>query len=128
VDGVWSITAMLAWLNTLGLIDSRAQQLRLVDGTQPVPKMVDELAIVTPVSGPGESLEGLADAGDVSAVARDSDRKIRFADFPTTVSNVQLITVRRAGSPPAPLTGAPDPGERTEYVCTYLTTVMEAMP
>lgn len=142
---MWTIVTLLAWLEGLGILDDNNGALRFVDGTRPVPKMADQLCIVTPTGGPGETMQGMADTvgaqlrwrgrqrtGDsVGLIARRADNKIRFAQFPTRIITddgpVQLLTVQRAGGPPALLTGTPDaPSERAEYTCNYNITVMEA--
>lgn len=142
-----TLDVLIAWLATLGVLNSSGSPLLFVPGTKIPPKMPDELCRVTPVSGPGEQMEGLADvvgfqlrwrgrqrgADSVGRVARKTDQKVRFSGFPFVLStpdgDVHVVAIERAGSPPSLLSGTPDPAtERSEYVCNYNFTVMEVLP
>jgi minor capsid protein len=131
---MWATKDIIAWLQTLGIT------VPLYPGTQRIPEMPDQIAVVTPLPGVGLSMEGLADApgfqlrvrglqrdpDDAETLAYDADRRILGADFPATVGAVRLISITRSGGRPALLSATPDSANRTEMVCTYLTTIMEA--
>lgn len=131
---MWTTQAVIDWLAGLGIT------VPLYPGTQVIPDMPDRIGVVTPTSGPGWTLEGAADTSgfqlrirggqnnpdDAEQLAYDADARILGAQFPTTVGPVRLVIVRRSGGRPAPLSATPDNGGRTELVCTYLTTIMEA--
>jgi hypothetical protein len=131
---VWTTSDVIGWLQGLGVT------VPLYPGTQVIPQMPDRIGVVTPTSGPGQSLEGAADTagfqlrvrgaqnnpGDAEALAYDADSRILTAAFPATIGPVRLVAVRRSGGRPTPLSATPDNGGRTEMVCTYLTTIMEA--
>ena len=131
---MWATKDLIVWLQTLGVI------VPLNPGTQRIPEMPDRLAVVTPISGPGLTLEGLADTpgfqlrcrgrqndpDDAEAIAYDADKRILAAQYPTTIGPVRLTAVTRSGGRPSLLSATPDSGNRTEMVCTYLTTIMEA--
>ncbi|MGW1676032.1 phage tail terminator protein [Saccharopolyspora sp. NPDC002376] len=130
---MWTTTNIITWLQALGV------EVPLFPGTQRIPEMPDRIAVVTPLPGMGLSLEGIADtpgfqlrcrgaqmsADDCEAIAYDADQRIRGADFPVTLGAVQLTAVARSGGRPALLSSVPDSANRTEMVCTYLTTIME---
>lgn len=131
---MWAASDIITWLQGLGVT------VPLYPGTQVIPQMPDRIGVVTPTSGPGQTLEGLADTtgfqlrvrgaqnnpGDAESTAYDADSRILTSQFPTTVGPVRLVAVRRSGGRPTPLSATPDNGGRTEMVCTYLTTIMEA--
>lgn len=131
---MWGTQDIIGWLQGLGVA------VPLYPGTQVIPQMPDRIAVVTPTSGPGQTLEGAADTigfqlrirgaqnnpGDAETLAYDADTRILTAACPTTVGPVRLVIVRRSGGRPTPLSATPDTGGRTEMVCTYLTTIMEA--
>lgn len=130
---MWATKDIIAWLQALGV------EVPLFPGTQRIPEMPDRIAVVTPLPGTGLSMEGLADTpgfqlrsrgaqyspDDCEAIAYDIDRRILGAAFPATIGPVQLTAVTRSGGRPALLSSTPDSGNRTEMVCTYLTTIME---
>ncbi|WP_190824680.1 phage tail terminator protein [Saccharopolyspora pogona] len=130
---MWATKDIIDWLQTLGIT------VPLHPGTQRIPEMPDRIAVVTPLPGTGLSMEGLADSpgfqlrcrgaqmdpDDCEAIAYDADRRILGADFPATLGIVQLTAVTRSGGRPALLSAVPDAANRTEMVCTYLTTIME---
>ena len=131
---MWATKDLIGWLQGLGVA------VPLFPGTQRIPQMPDRLAVVTPTSGPGLTLEGAADTvgfqlrcrgaqnnpDDCESIAYDADQRILGAQFPTTIGPVRLISVTRSGGRPTLLSALPDSGNRTEMVCTYLTTIMEA--
>ena len=129
---MWATQDIIGWLQGLGVT------VPLYSGTQVIPDMPDRIGVVTPTSGPGQSLEGAADTvgfqvrirgaqnnpGDAETLAYDADGRILGAQFPATIGPVRLTAVRRSGGRPTPLSATPDDGGRTEMVCTYLTTIM----
>src|SRR5437763_12998599 len=131
---MWATQDIVGWLQGLGVT------VPLYPGTQVIPDMPDRIGVVTPTSGPGQSLEGMADTvgfrmrirgaqnnpGDAETLAYDADKRILGAQFPATIGPVRLTAVHRSGGRPTPLSATPDDGGRTEMVCTYLTTIMEA--
>ena len=127
---------LIAWLATLGIQPGGTVDLPVFPGPW-LPKMPDELAAVTPISGPGETLQGAGDVagfqlrirgrqditgaspnGEANALA--ADRLILTAPLPALVGGVQLLPVTRSGGRPAPLPD-PDGGDRLSFTCTYLT-------
>ena len=131
---MWATKDIITWLQGLGVA------VPLYPGTQRIPEMPDRIAVVTPLPGAGLSLEGLADTpgfqlrvrgaqnspDDCEAIAYDADKRILAAGFPVTIGAVRLTSITRSGGRPALLSPQPDAGNRTEMVCTYLTTIMEA--
>lgn len=131
---MWATKDIITWLQALGV------EVPLYPGTQRIPDMPDRIAVVTPLPGAGLSMEGLADSpgfqlrtrgaqnspDDCEAIAYDADKRILAAGFPAALGDVQLVSVARSGGRPALLSALPDSGNRTEMVCTYLTTIMEA--
>lgn len=131
---MWATKDIIGWLTGLGIT------VPLYPGTQRIPDMPDRIGVVTPLTGTGLSMEGLADTpgfqlrirgaqydpDDAETIAYDADKRILGAAFPATIGPVQLTAITRSGGRPALLSVTPDSGNRTEMVCTYLTTIMEA--
>lgn len=128
---------LIAWLGSLGIRPGGTVDVAVFAGPW-LPKMPDEVAVVTPISGPGESLQGMADTagfqlrirgrqditgasptGEANALA--ADRLILTAPLPALVGGVQLLPIQRSGGRPAPLPD-PDGGDRLSFTATYLTT------
>lgn len=139
---MWTTTAIIAWLGTLGIGKGLTIDVTVVAGPY-VPKMPDTVAVVTTIGGVGEAMEGALDtpgfqlrirgrqdptSRDASAeqLALGADRLIRTAPLPKEVATgVRLLPVTRSGGRPAPLP-TPDAGDRIEFTATYLTPVLEA--
>ncbi len=137
---MWTTAAIIAWLSTLGIGPGLTVNLKVVPGPY-VPKMPDVVAVITTIGGLGESLDGAGDTPgfqvrirgrqdptntDMSAeqAALTCDRLILRAPLPAVVaSGVWLLPVQRSGGRPAPLP-TPDAGDRVEFTCTYLTTII----
>lgn len=130
---MWTTDTIITWLVGLGVT------VPLYDGAGYVPDMPDEIGVVTPVSGAGLQLDGIADTpgfqlrvrgaqndpGSAERLALEADRRILAAPTPVMVGTTRLVSVTRQGGRPAPMSPRPDDGGRTEYVCTYLTMILE---
>jgi hypothetical protein len=138
---VLTTSDLIAWLASLGIGSGLAVDVPVFPGPW-LPKMPDELAVVTPISGPGEWLDGSGDvagfqlrirgrqditglsaSGEANALA--ADRLILTAPLPALVGGVHLLPLQRSGGRPAPLPD-PDGGDRLSFTCTYLTSFVYA--
>lgn len=137
LDAEWTVTELIAWLAALGVGPGLAVDAPVYPGPYR-PDMDDRLFVATPVSGPGETMEGLGDIGGFQLftrgdqgdpasgelLAKRADRRIRFGPMPYLVPGTGLVLGRvlRSGGPP---TGLPeDDGDRVPFVCTYLTEIL----
>jgi hypothetical protein len=112
---VLTTSDLIAWLATLGIGPGLAVDLPVFPGPR-LPKMPDELAVVTPISGPGEWMDGdgdvagfqlrirgrqditgLSPTGEANALA--ADRLILRAPLPApvVVGTENHLTVFRSG-------------------------------
>ena len=140
--GFWTGPRIVAWLAGLGIRPGglvNVEQIDVGEAAQAVPDMPDRIAIVYPVPGTGESLDGVADTPGFQLrlrwdqndpigaehAALTADRLITRSGFPCWVGDVRLISVVRSGGRPSQLGDAVGDGDRTTYVGTYLTTVAE---
>lgn len=135
---MWTTQAIIDWLATLGIGRGGVVDVPVYPGPY-LKEMPDLQAVVTTISGPGESMDGLADTpgfqlrfqGNQNStrspedVALRADRLIMRAPLPTEAApGVWLMPVTRSGGRPAPL-AIDDNGDRIAFTCTYLTPVIE---
>lgn len=133
----WTSASVIEWLGTLG-ISATGSELELPVFSGPyIPEMPHLLAVVTTISGAGESMDGVGDIpgfqllirgrqnDPISAeyAARRADTLIRFAPFPVDVAGFRLVRALRSGGAPAVL-GGEDDGDSTILVCNYLTEII----
>lgn len=132
----WTSASVIGWLSTLGIGPGLTLDLPVYSGPY-IPKMPTMLAVVTSISGAGESMDGVGDIpgfqllvrghsnDPVSAeyAARRCDTLIRFAPFPMDVAGFRLVRALRSGGGPAVL-GGEDDGDSTIVVCNYLTEII----
>lgn len=138
VTAEWTTTEIIAWLTSLGIGDGLAVDMLLVAGPY-IPVMPDQVGVVTPTAGPGETMDGVGDISGFQLLTRgeqnqpataellahQADRRIRFSSFPTDVAGggLRLLRTMRSGGGPAVL-AMEDDGDRTSLVCTYLTEIL----
>jgi hypothetical protein len=122
----WTWDDINGWLQQIG-VDAH-----LINRGPFIPEMPAQLITFTFSGGAGLLSEGELDdqnfqvrvRGDASdqnwpeAMAWAVDALIRGASFPVLIGSTKIRMVDRAGSPPTPL-GAPDDGDRFEYICNY---------
>lgn len=138
----WTTADIITWLGTLGVGRGGTVNLPVRPGPY-VDAEPDRLAVVTTIPGPGQSMQGVADTGGFQLLIRGrqdptsrdpsaeqdalaADRLILRAPLPAEVTpGVRLMPVVRSGGRPAPVPQEDD-GDRISFVCTYLTTVLEA--
>jgi hypothetical protein len=126
-------TSVINWLTNLGWDVTQESGAPIVPGPY-VLQEPDRIVVVSPTPGPGYILEGDADVSAFQARVRGSqndqadaetlayllDSLILRATFPVTIDGRVLIHVHRLGGTPSPLAAGPDPGDRYEYICSYL--------
>lgn len=127
---MFTARTVIDWLTGLGV------DLPLVPGAvgQLIPKMPDRLGVITVTPGGPLQTDGLVetpafqvrvrgaqqDPYDAEVSVKAIDRLILFAPMPVTVDGCRLVSVTRSGGGPAALTGL-SPGNRADFVCTYIT-------
>lgn len=132
----WTSGSVVTWLSMLGIGSNLDLDLPVYSGPY-IPEMPTMLAVVTTISGAGESMDGVGDIpgfqlmvrgrpnDPVSAeyAARRADTLIRFAPFPMDVAGFRLVRALRSGGAPAVL-GGEDNGDSTILTCNYLTEII----
>lgn len=132
----WTSASVIEWLTGLGIGDGLALDLPLFSGPY-IPEMPSLLAVVTTISGAGETMDGIGDIpgfqllvrgrpnDPISAeyAARRADTLIRSAPFPMDVAGFRLLRALRSGGGPAVL-GGEDDGDSTILTCNYLTEII----
>lgn len=138
-DEVWWTSAeIVVWLASLGIGVGRALDVLVWEGPD-YPDTPDELFVVTPIAGAGETLEGIGDMvgfqlltrgpqldpSGAQKMAYHADRAIRFSGFPCDVAGgaLRLARVLRSGGAPA-LLGPADNAVRSILTCNYLTEIL----
>lgn len=139
-DVEWDVEQVIAWLAGLGIGENLDVDAPVYVGPY-IPDTPDLLFVVTPTSGAGEWLEGVADTSGFQLYTRGAqgqgqtatgqrlalaaDRRIRFAPFPMPVAGgaLRLLRVQRAGGVPTAL-AMDDDADRVSFTCHYLTTIL----
>lgn len=125
---------IIDWLATLGITPGGTVNVRVYPGPY-IPEAPDVQAVVTTISGPGETMQGIGEVTGFQLRTQGSqrsttspedaalaaDRLILTAPLPALVGGVWLQPVVRSGGRPAPFP-LRDTGDRVAYTATYLTT------
>lgn len=138
-DAEWTSDEIIAWLGTLGIGAGLDVDIEAVVSGPYIPDMPHRVAVITPIAGAGETLNGLGDIsgfqllvrGDpndppsAERLARGADRAIRFSPFPMDVAGglLRLARVMRSGGGPAVL-AMEDDADRVSLTCNYLTEIL----
>lgn len=139
----WSVDHIITWLRVLGVgvgwLDTLdGPDVQLFEGPY-IPKAPDELFVVTPTPGAGETMDGIGEISGFQLLTRGSqfdpvsaqrlayaaDRLIRFSPFPMDVAGgeLRLARVLRSGGGPS-VVPQDDIAERSVLTCNYLTEIL----
>jgi hypothetical protein len=139
----WTADLMIEWLKGLGLgvgwLDTLdGPDVQIFEGPY-IPKAPDELFVLTPTGGAGETMDGIGEWAGFQLLTRGSqfdpvsaqrlalaaDRLIRFSPFPMDVAGgeLRLARVRRSGGGPS-VVPQDDIAERSVLTCNYLTEIL----
>lgn len=124
-----AITPLVAWFEALAL----PVEFKFFPGPR-VPEFGkgDRIGVVTPLAGPGETLEGIGEnssfqvaligrehaAADLQAAAFQVDSLLLFGDYPADLWGTFVQSVSRVGGQPSPI--QEDEHDRVRYVCSYI--------